>query len=84
MRVRSHWNTKSASKTKICELKLALAIYEEILRLQVAVQYSMEMTVSYTMQQLVQEPLDNRRFEAFLIMVQIFLQVLVKKFEDQG
>ena len=52
MSVRSNWDTKSSSKTKISEFERSIAVDEKVLWLQISVQSAMRMTERNTLQQL--------------------------------
>lgn len=52
-------HTKGSRKTEIRKLQVALLIDEQVLRLEITVQYAMTMAVSYTFDQLCHELLDD-------------------------
>lgn len=79
------WNTKGTREPEISELKLALVVDEQILRFQVAVQYSVFMAEGDPLQKLVHERLDGDvvQLTATAAGIHVFLQILVHVFEDQ-
>ena len=48
-----HWDAKGASQTEISQFQKALAIDEQILRLQISMQHLVSMALLYSIQQLV-------------------------------
>lgn len=60
-------HTESASKTEICKLEVAVLVDQQVLWLQIAVQYSMGVAVAHTLAQLHHELLDHVRVHAQLL-----------------
>src|SRR5690349_8603635 len=53
-------HTKGTGETEICQLKVAVFVNQQVLRLQVTVQNTVSMTVAHALAQLHHEPLDHR------------------------
>ncbi len=45
MSIRPHWDTKGTGETEIGQLEIIMLVDEEILRLEISVEYTMRMTV---------------------------------------
>ena len=43
--IRPHWDTKGTGETEIGQLEIIMLVDEEILRLEISVEYTMRMTV---------------------------------------
>lgn len=59
MSVSAHWNAESTCKTKVCKFDHAFLVDEQVLRLQIAMQNSVGMTVGQTGQELVHVALNK-------------------------
>mmetsp|Transcript_23231 Transcript_23231/g.33770 ORF Transcript_23231/g.33770 Transcript_23231/m.33770 type:complete len:208 (-) Transcript_23231:296-919(-) len=83
VRVAAHGDAKGAGQAEIRQLQLALAVDEQVLRLQVPVEHTVVMAEGDPPKQLVQEGLDNHRFQPVFTDIQILFQVLVQVLKNQ-
>jgi len=79
------WNPRGSSESEVSELENVLFVYEQILRLEVAMEDLPFMAVSDAFQQLIGKTLHDARVETLLLAeaVHVLLEVVVEKLEDK-
>ena len=77
MRVCAYGNTERSGETKVGQLDVTGDIYEEILRLEVAVEDAMGMTVRNALKQLVQVTLEQHHHEGVYSVTLSYLELSV-------
>ena len=79
------WNPRGSSESEVSELENVLFVYEQILRLEVAMEDLPFMAVSDAFQQLIGEALHDARVKTLLLAeaVHVLLEVVVEKLEDE-
>lgn len=60
MSVCAHRHAKCTSQPKVCQFDVTSSIYQKVLWLQIPVQYTMQVAISHTLQQLVQVALQTQ------------------------
>jgi|LauGreDrversion4_2_1035121.scaffolds.fasta_scaffold101176_2 hypothetical protein len=83
MRIGFNWEAECARKTEISELNVTVFVNEKVLRLQIAVHYSVRMAVSCCLQDLVGEALHFLRRQRASDLSHILFEVVVAVFEDK-
>jgi hypothetical protein len=83
MGVRPDGDAEGTRKSKIGDLQIAGAGDEEVLRLEVPVQDTRSVAKSDATQELQQEPLDMRFWNAMLLHVQQLLEVVLHKLKHE-
>lgn len=80
------WYPKSPRQAKITELELSFAVYEQILRFEVAMQNLVFMTKSGSLQELEHEAPDDFGVKrtTIPILIHVLLQILLAKLENEN
>lgn len=78
-------NAESSRKTKVTQLQLSLPIDEQILRLEIPMEYPILVTERGALQELIHEASHSHRVESstIAVSVHVFLEVSVAEFEDE-
>ena len=83
MGIGAHWDPEGSRETKVCQLQLALAVDQQILRLQVAVQDTVLVAELHAAYELEKKGLEDPEVAAAVAVVEVLLQILVQVLKDQ-
>lgn len=78
-----HRNSKGTSQPEICQLQNTLAIDEQVLRLQISMEYLVLVALGSSVEQLIQERFDLFLRKGSFVVVKQLLQILIEEFEDE-